>query len=727
LGVERDDSVFCVILKFTLLKKIVKYMLSKRGLAIFVGCLLVFLSIGYFSHGTNPNESRYDKILHSAGVILEKAHYSPKNIDDKFSSQVFDEFIDKLDPDKNIFLSTDIQQLAKYKTSIDNEILGDSVSFFYAAMKIYKQRISFLKGSFPALTGSPLDFTKDEMLIVNDKDEKFAADEQGQVDLWRKKIKYLALQKYSDLLDQRGKDTSLKNATDADLEIKGRQFASKIVNKYVDRELGKTSLDDYFSVFINTITNEMDPHTSFFMPVEKREWNEEITGKFYGIGAFIGEENGYVKISSVSQGGPAWKTGEINDGDLILKIGQGNEPQVDVVGWESTDAIKLIRGDKGTTVRLTVKKVDGSIKTVSIERQELKLDETFAKSSIIEKDGKKIGYIYLPKFYTNYDGNDGASCAKDVAAEITKLKAENIDGLIMDLRNNGGGSLYEVVQMVGLFVPQGPVVQVKGRQGPPSVIDDNINNSGVLYTGPLEVMVNEFSASASEIFTAAIQDYKRGIITGSSSTYGKGSVQSPIPINRVLSTNEDLGTIHLTIQKYYRINGSSVQLRGVTPDIVLPGYYEFYDVMERDNKTSLPWDELSKTNFTVSNSSSYLPGVISEVKKDDSLTVFDRIRQNSQWLAKENKEPVSLNLDKYRLHLKEVRTEVEETQKLLKLNKQLVIDNTTVDKNTLKDNKDKQQRNTQWLNILKQDVYLGEALNIAYKMVNNDKTVAVKN
>lgn len=699
-------------------------MVSKKGMPVMLACVVSLSLAGCLAFG-RPPEDRYNKILHSTGVVLEKGHYSPKKVDDNFSAAVFDGFINKLDPDKNIFLADDVQQLSKYKTTIDNEIQGDTVAFFYDAMRIYKQRMGDVKKSFAAIASTPFDFTQDETLIVNDKDERFAATAQEQQDLWRKKIKYLALQKYADLENQRTKDSSLKKATDADLEVKAREFALKIVNRYADRQLNKPSLDDYFSEFVNTITNEMDPHTSYFMPVEKREWNEDITGKFYGIGAFIGEENGNVKISSVSQGGPAWKIGGVNGGDIILKVAQGDNPPVDVLGYESTDVIKLIRGDKGTTVKLTLKKTDGSVKTVAIVREELKLDETFAKSTVIIKDGKKIGYIYLPKFYTNYDGNDGASCSKDVAAEIAKLKAENIEGLIMDLRDNGGGSLYEVVQMVGLFVPQGPVVQVKGRQGAPGVLDDK--NSGVVYTGPLEVMVNEFSASASEIFTAAIQDYKRGIITGSSSTYGKGSVQSPIALNKVIQSDEDLGTIHLTIQKYYRINGSSTQLKGVTPDIILPGYYEFYDMMEKDNKTALPWDELSKTSYEVSAAAPYLTPVINEYKKaSDSLTVFEQIRKNTQWLANENKQPVSLNLATYRQHNEVVKKEVEATRALLKLSKQLDIENTTADKTNLSGNADKSERNKAWLNSLKQDVYLGEALNIVYDLANNNKAATAQ-
>lgn len=697
------------------------YMVSKKGLPVFTACVVVLLVAGCRAFGTNTTEDRFNKILHSTGVVLQRAHYSPRKIDDKFSEAVFDGFIQKLDPDKNIFLTGDIQSLAKYRTTIDNEITGDTVAFFYDAIKLYKQRMQDVKNSFTGITAAPFDFNADETLVVNDKDEQFASSEKGQQDLWRKKVKYLALQKYSDLLDQRAKgDSAVKNATDAELETKARQFAVKIVERYANRELSKPGLDDYFSDFVNVITNEMDPHTSFFMPVDKREWNENITGKFYGIGAFIGEENGNVKISSVSQGGPAWKTGAVNGGDIILKVAQGDGEPVDVIGYESTDVIKLIRGDKGTTVKITLKKADGSIKTVPIVREELKLEETFAKSSVITKNGKKMGYIYLPKFYTNYDGNDGASCSKDVAAEIVKLQKENIEGLIIDLRDNGGGSLYEVVQMVGLFVPQGPVVQVKGREGAPGVLDDK--GANVLYTGPLEVMVNEFSASASEIFTAAIQDYKRGIVTGSSSTYGKGSVQSPIPLNKVMQANEDLGTIHLTIQKYYRINGSSTQLKGVVPDIVLPGYYEFYDLMEKNNKTALPWDELSKANYNVSPASTSLPLVINEFKKEkDSLTVFDKIRKNSQWLANENKQPVSLNLAKYKQHNEMVKKQVEQTRSLLKLSQKLDIDNNTTDKTALKDNTDKQQRNKAWLDNLKQDVYLGEALNIVYELSNVEK------
>ncbi len=284
-----------------------------------------------------------------------------------------------------------------------------------------------------------------------------------------------------------------------------------------------------FSTFLNAITEEMDPHTSYFPPVDARSFNEEISGSFYGIGAQLKEDDNKIVVASLITGGPAWKSGELQVDDEIIKIGEGNAEPVDVTGYAVSDAVKLIRGsEKGTIVKLTVRKVDGTIKVISLSRDQIKLDDTFAKSAIIN-GAHKIGYIYLPEFYVDYENPNGAKCSDDVAKEIKKLEAENVEGIVIDLRGNGGGSLTEVVKMAGLFVEGGPICQVKGRDERPSELNDL--DKSALYNGPLTVMVDENSASASEIFAAAIQDYKRGLIVGSTSTYGKGTVQRTISLN----------------------------------------------------------------------------------------------------------------------------------------------------------------------------------------------------
>jgi carboxyl-terminal processing protease len=382
----------------------------------------------------------------------------------------------------------------------------------------------------------------------------------------------------------------------------------------------------------------MDPHTTFMPPIEKRSFDETMRGSFFGIGASLKEEDGAIKINTLLTGSPAWKSGQVNIGDIIMKVAEGNNEPTDLTGFFVEDAVKLIRGKKGTEVRLTMKKTDGSIKTISLIRDEIVQDETFARSAIVNSEKGKIGYIYLPEFYADFDNPKGARCSEDVRKEIIKLKEQKVDGIIMDLRNNGGGSLMDVVQMVGLFIEDGPIVQVKDRDGKPQIYRDR--DKTVLYEGPLGVMVNEFSASASEIFAAAIQDYNRGVIIGSSTTYGKGTVQRNIGLDRALGMvdpNSDLGTVKLTLQKFYRINGGSTQRRGVSSDIFLPDVFEYSKLREQNNPDALPWDEIQKADYT---NWRYSPNLVpikaASLNRINSSPSFTQIKNSAEWMAKEN-------------------------------------------------------------------------------------------
>ena len=400
-------------------------------------------------------------------------------------------------------------------------------------------------------------------------------------------MKFLVLERYADLREQREKNKGKEGyvaKTDADLEKEARERVQKIMDRSYDRLKRKFDDEDSFNAYVNTITETMDPHTTFFPPVEKRYFDEQMSGRFFGIGASLREEDGNIKIATLLTGSPAWKSGEITAGDFIIKVAQGKEEPVDITGFIVEDAVKLIRGKKGTEVRLQIRKSDGVIKTVTLVRDEIVQDETFAKSAVINTPKGKIGFIYLPEFYADFDNPKGARCSDDVRKEVIRLKEQKVDGIIIDLRNNGGGSLYDVVQMVGFFIEDGPIVQVKDRDGKPQVYRDR--DKTVLYDGPLGVMVNEFSASASEIFAAAIQDYNRGIIIGSTTTYGKGTVQRNIGLDKtlgILEPNSELGTIKLTLQKFYRINGGSTQLRGVSSDIALPDVLEYSPLREKNN------------------------------------------------------------------------------------------------------------------------------------------------
>ncbi|MBS1973392.1 MAG: carboxy terminal-processing peptidase, partial [Bacteroidetes bacterium] len=502
----------------------------------------------------------------------------------------------------------------------------------------------------------------------------------------------------------------------------GRMKAMKTMDYYFDRLNYKlNNEDDRFNIFVQDIVQSMDPHTDYLPPVDKRYFDEQMSGRFFGIGAsLLRDEDGNIKITSLVSGSPASKSGQINVGDVIKKVAQGNQEPVDVTGFFVEDAVKIIRGTKGTEVRLTLKKADGSVKTVSLIRDEIVQDElTFAKSAVVNTEKGKIGYIYLPEFYADFENPKGNRCSIDVAHEVMKLKEDKVDGIIIDLRNNGGGSLYDVVQMVGLFVPQGPVVQVKDRDGRAQVLSDH--DKSVLYDGPLAVMVNEYSASASEIFAAAIQDYKRGIIIGSTSTYGKGTVQRNIGLDRtmgIMDPNSQLGSVKLTLQKFYRINGGSTQLKGVSSDIVLPDVLEYSKVREKDNPDALPWDEIQKADYSPWKYA-YDLNVIKKESEErlKNNPSFGLIRANAEWLDKQNDKKYPLNIEKYREEQKQIKATVKQIETLSKLQKPMNVLGLPQDADRYAGDKDKQKRYEQWLKGLGTDIYLNEAINVEDDMV----------
>src|SRR6476660_3266271 len=585
-------------------KKILKIMLNRKVWPLLL--IVLFGGIFWAFTGRNSDEDLYakqQKLLAAIGIILEQKHYSPKNIDDAFSKNVFDKYLSALDPDKDLFLKSDITALSKYSTTIDDEIKGTvAMQFYPAAGAIYKKRLDEGMAIYKKILSKPFDFSVNEAAQLDGDKLDYPTDDDARIEAWRKRLKYMTLDKFVDLQQQRekstGKDTAV-NKSDAQLEAMARkQILTALDRNYTRLKLVFTP-DEQFSSYVNTITDLMDPHTEYFPPIEKRGFDEEMSGRFYGIGAQLKEEDGAIKIASLITGSPAWKSGKIQINDEIKKVAQGSDTAVDVAGYAVTDVVKLIRGSKGTEVRITFKKADGTLEVVSLIRDEIVQDETFARSSIIKAGDKKIGYIYLPEFYADFDRPDGNRCSVDVANEINKLKKESVAGIILDLRNNGGGSLYEVVQMVGLFIKNGPVVQVKDRDGKPVTLSDN--DQSVLYDGPLAVMVNELSASASEIFAAAIQDYKRGIIVGSTSTYGKGTVQKNLPLGKptdLFSGQTEYGALKLTFEKFYRVNGGSTQLKGVTPDIVLPDTYGYLKFREKDNPSSPSWDQIPQAKYS---------------------------------------------------------------------------------------------------------------------------------
>ena len=718
--------------------KVFKYMINKRNLPLVLLILAggVFVAGRTLGRGGNP-PTKYERILHNVGEYLEQIHYSPKPIDDKFSAEVFDKYIKEVDAEKDVFLQADIDDLkSRFGTKIDDEILGTStIQFVPAVSEVYKKRLTETQAIYREILSKPFDFTVNEDFNQNYDEVKFPATDADRREAWRKRLKFLTLERYSDLLDQQEANKGQKDfvaRSNADIEKDARDRSLKVMDRMYERLKVKETDDDRFNNFVQTIVQCMDPHTDYFPPVEQRYFNEQMSGHFFGIGASLIYEDGNIKIGSLVAGSPAWKSGQVNKGDVILKVAQGSQEPVDMAGYFTEDAIKIIRGTKGTEVRLWLKKTDGTTKVVSLIRDEIVQDElTFARSAIVNSPKGKIGYIYLPEFYADFDNPKGARCSIDVAREILKLKEQKVDGIVLDLRDNGGGSLVDVVQMAGYFVEQGPIVQVRDRDGKPSILPDH--DKSVLYDGPFAVMVNELSASASEIFAAAIQDYHRGVIIGSTSTYGKGTVQRPLDLDKTVSFMggaSELGTLKLTLQKFYRISGGSTQLKGVASDIVLPDIYpdiyEYSKIREKDNPDALPWDEIAKADYTpwkYAYDLKTLEGLSADRMKNNNS--FSQIRQDEEWLSSIQDKVYPLSLAKYRDEQKQLKSTVKQIETLSKLpaGSELNVAALPQDQHKYDDDKNKADRFQQWLKDKKSDVWLGETINVLDDMISEKNLV----
>ncbi|MEN9547601.1 MAG: hypothetical protein RIR12_192 [Bacteroidota bacterium] len=699
-------------------------------LLVVAASFLAFKTMGTSTRPSAFPPSKYEQILKLVNEMLTQGHFNPQDVNDDFSKKVFKKFISELDPEKNIFTKADIESLKKYETKVDDELKGAKVEFFLAAGALFNKRMEEAAIIYKEILNSPFAFTISEEIQLDEDKLDFTTTATALKDRWRKKLKFATLERFADLTEQRERNKTKEGfvvKSDAELEKDAREKVGKSLDRVFDRFRFKFNDDDKFNVYVNTITTTMDPHTEFFPPVDKRYFDEEMSGSFYGIGASLQYDEGNIKIASILTGSPAYKSGELQAGDVIQKVAQGNEEPIDLTGYVVTDAVKVIRGKLGTEVKLTVKKLDGSIKTVTLKREKIVQDETYARSAIVKEGNAKIGYIFLPEFYANFEDPKGNRCFIDVAKEIVKLKEEKVDGIVMDLRNNGGGSLYDVVQMVGLFIDEGPIVQVKDKENKPSVLRDK--DKSVLYDGPLAVMVNEFSASASEIFAAAIQDYGRGVIIGSTSTYGKGTVQRNIGLdeNGFSMSNAELGTVKLTLQKFYRVNGGSTQLKGVHSDIVVPDNLEYLKLREKDNEDALGWDEVSKAGYT-----SWNPGYNLETIKQlgnqriENDPSFKLIRETAEWLSKQNEKPRSLQLEKYVQEKKAISESVKQLESLLKLKEAMDVQALSKEVNKWAEDKAKQERFTNWLKERQKDIYLNQAVKVILDIMSQQNIAKTK-
>lgn len=704
-------------------------MISKKGLPFLLILIasIVFLAFKYNTN--NTPDAKQQQLLMAIGNILEQKHYDPHALNDDFSKQVFQEFIGNVDPEKTILLKSDINALKIYETKIDDEIHGAPLEFYPAVSKIYLKRVDEITQIYKNILSKPFDFSVNEKVQLNADKMDYPADNNERIARWHNKLKYATLTRYSDLLDQRAKAKSndtLASKTDAQLEKMSRDRVLLSLDRFYSRMKTKFTPEEQFNLFVNTITRIMDPHTEYFPPVEKRAFDEDMTGRFYGIGAQLRQQDGETVVVSLVTGSPAWKSKQVDVNDVITKIAQGNNEPVDVTGYDIDDVVKLIRGNKGAEVRITFKKADGTTKVVSLIRDEIVQDEIYARSTVITEGDKKIGYIFLPEFYADFQRPDGNKCSDDVAAELVKLKAEHVDGVILDLRNNGGGNLYEVIKMVGLFIPSGPVVQVRDRDGLAQSLNDD--NQTVLYDGPLAVMVNELSASASEIFAAAIQDYKRGLVIGSTSTFGKGTVQKTLPLGKptdFMTGATEYGALKLTFEKFYRINGGSTQLKGVASDVVIPDTYEYLKLREKDNPDALKWDEVAPANYTIMMN----PDTFNKITKEANALVaqdsgFNVIKINTLLLSKMSDAETDLGLKAYNETQATIKKLVKADDSMGKLAEKMDMKFMDVDKSKYYDNADtsKALRYQEWLKVMQKDKYISTSVKVLKIVAANKNT-----
>ncbi len=701
------------------MKRIVEFMKKNYKVVLLVTALSAIL--WSFIPTQKKEDPEKDKLLLDLlTMVLERGHYSPVASDDDFSKKVYKKYLNNIDPTNRIFIQSDIDEFQKYETSIDDMIKNKDLTFFNLTNERLLKRMKEARDIYEDVLSKPFDFNQKETINVDYEKMPFSKNKSDLKDRWRKQLKLQALSSITDKQkleeDKKEKEPNTTEKSFDEIEADVRKNSLKSLNEYFDFIEDELDRNDWFAIYLNSIVERFDPHTFYFSPDDKEKFDVSMSGTFQGIGARLQKKESGVEVSELISGGPAWKGKELEAGDLILKVAQGKEEPLDIAGMRLDDVVKKIKGPKGTEVRLTVKKVDGTIKVISIIRDEVETEETFAKSSIVEKDGKRFGIIYLPKFYISFENKQNRDAFKDVAAEVEKLKAQNIDGLVMDLRDNGGGSLETVVKMVGLFIPEGPVVQVKAPGRNPEILPDP--DKRVQYDGPLVVMINNFSASASEIFAAAIQDYNRGIVVGSKHSYGKGTVQNVIDLNQFIRGNSygDLGALKTTIQKFYRINGGSTQREGVRSDIVFPDRFSYLDMGERDEESAMPWDKIAPAKYQPLNAN--FENVIANSKKRITANpTFNLIDENAKWIFERKDENVfSLNLIDFKKEMDASDAKAKKFKAISEYNNKLKFSSLPDEVALFEKDTILKQKRERWHEDLQKDVYMEETLNIISDM-----------
>lgn len=712
--------------------------------------------------GSHKVFSKKEKVLGNiVKSYLEQYHFSNKKINDDLSKKAFGQYLKKIDYGKQFLLKSDVRELEVYRYEMDDQMTSANHKLLNKTTSLMVNRIKLIADYRKTVFKKNFDFSKKEDLELDPDKRSFSRSANQLKDHWRKVFKQSTLTRYISLIEDQEEEVKNKNKpkdkkskklkkgkkgkkgkkrkpyvmlSDKEMIKKSHESISKKYDKFFARLL-KEDRTDYLEKFINSISTVFDPHTSYLPPKKKEDFDIDIKGSLEGIGAVLSEDGQYIKVVTVVPGGAAWRQKGLEVDDIILYVGQGDEEPVDLVDMRVDDAVRYIRGKKGTEVRLTVKKADGSRKVVPIIRDVVQIGESFAKSSVLQLKGQntKVGYIHLPKFYRDFQNADVKNCTEDVRQELRRVKKQNVDAVILDLRNNGGGALEDAKQMSGLFIKEGPIVQIKSHTGSIDVLKDV--DPRVEYGGPLIVMINRFSASASEILAGAMQDYGRAIIVGGEYSHGKGTVQAVLNLNQgplMEMFGGKMGALKLTIQKFYRITGASTQYKGVTPNIIFPDPYGYTENREQDLDYSLKWDQVPSQVYAALNVKDLMIPLLKKrsekrIKKDAR---FKKIIKSTEYLVKRRKQT------KVSLNLKVVRKEDADNKKMAKTlemkdkTKNLLITNfeasllahQKINKGDKKHwKKDFDKRKKEWVDQLRLDPALEETMYIIEDLLKSQK------
>lgn len=677
------------------------------------------------------SKPRYTREMVLGNILkgaLENMHLSNKEIDNNLSENAFKMYLERLDYGKQFLLQSDVKELEKYKRSFDDMLVSGDLKILDTSSELMNKRIGQIEKYLEKLLSSPLDYSKKETLETDPKKRSFVSTEKDLFAHWEKLMRFEVMNRIIDMKDEQNglatddkgnkkKPVSDKKLTDVEIEKEARAKVLKNYKKIFSRLVNEKK-SDKLDKFYNAITKVFDPHTNYLVPEEKEDFDIDMSGKLEGIGAILREDNSYIKVERIVPGSASAKTKELDPEDVILKVGQGKEEPVDVVDMSLRDAVKLIRGKKGTEVRLTVKKSNGLIKVVPIIRDVVEIEESYARGTVLELQPSKakVGYINIPKFYRDFNDRAGRNVTDDTRKEIERLNKEGVEGLILDLRNNGGGALEDARMISGLFIKEGPIVQVKAHTGAVDVLTDT--DPKVDFDKPVIVLINRFSASASEIVAAALQDYGRAVIVGGEFSHGKGTVQAVVDLDGYVSpmakSYSPLGALKITIQKFYRVNGSSTQYKGVTPDIILPDQFAHLESGEKFLDYSIPWGEVKAVKFDKWKNAKYdlkkLKASSTErVKKNEK---FKHLQDSMRWY-KEQKEKTkrSLTMADFEKERKEIREKTDIFKKEEE-NKSLVVKDLSGSKD-----KAQQEKFEEFAKTLRKDAVIEESVKILEDML----------